>query len=63
MTDSLLLHYIPTVLVLWGIGCLILLKYPIDQARHEANVARLHSREAEAKAAIIRDGALGAPTR
>ena len=63
MTDSLLLHYIPTVLVLWGIGCLILLKYPIDQARHEANVARLFAQEAEAKAAIVRDGALGAPTR
>lgn len=63
MTDSLLLHYIPTVLVLWGIGCLILLNYPIDEARHEANVARLRSEEAEAMAAIVRDGALGAPTR
>lgn len=63
MTDSLLLHYIPTVLVLWGIGCLILLNYPIDEARHEANVARLRAEEAEAMAAIVRDGALGAPTR
>ena len=63
MTDSLLLHYIPTVLVLWGIGCLILLRYPIDEARHQDNVARLRAQEAEAKAAIVRDGALGAPTR
>ena len=63
MTDSLLLHYIPTVLALWGIGCLILLNYPIDEARHEANVARLRAEEAEAMAAIVRDGALGAPTR
>ena len=63
MTDSLLLHYIPTVLMLWGIGCLILLKYPIDQTRHEANVTRLRAEEAEAMAAIVRDGAIGAPTR
>ena len=59
MTDSLLIHYIPTVLLLWGIGCLFLLFYPIDRARHEANVERLHAEEAQAKAELLRDGALG----
>ena len=61
MTDSLLIHYIPTVLLLWGIGCLFLLFYPIDRARHEANVERLHAEEAQAKAELLRDGALGPP--
>jgi Na+/melibiose symporter-like transporter len=61
MTDSLLIHYIPTVLMLWGVGCLILLFYPIDRARHEANVERLRAEEAEANANMIRDAAHGAP--
>jgi len=61
MTDSLLVHYIPTVLTLWGVGCLFLLAYPIDRARHEANVERLRAAEAEANAEMIRDAAHGAP--
>jgi Na+/melibiose symporter-like transporter len=61
MTDSLLIHYIPTVLMLWGVGCLILLFYPIDQARHEANVERLRAEEAQANDNMTRDAAHGAP--
>ena len=61
MTDSLLVHYIPTVLVLWGVGCLILLFYPIDRARHEANVARLRAEEAEANDIMLRGSASGNP--
>lgn len=54
MTDSLLIHYIPTVLLLWGVGCPILLLYPIDRARHEVNVARLRAEEAEAQSVDCR---------
>lgn len=61
MTDSLLIHYIPTVMLLWGVGALILLFYPIDRARHEANVARLRAEEAEAADATMRGAASGAP--
>ena len=61
MTDSLLIHYIPTVMLLWGVGALILLFYPIDRARHEANVARLRAEEAEAADAMMRNAASCAP--
>lgn len=63
MTDSLLAHYIPVVICLWGVGVLCLLFYPIDEKRHEANVARLKALEAEAKAKVIADTPLGAPVR
>ena len=61
MTDSLLLHYIPTVMLLWGVGAMILLFYPIDRARHEANVARLRAEEAQAAETTMREAASGAP--
>lgn len=50
MTDSLILHYVPMVLALWGIGCLFVWFYPITEAIHQANVERLRAREAEATA-------------
>ena len=61
MTDSLLVHYIPTVMLLWTVGALILLFYPIDRARHEANVARLRAEEAQAADTTMREAASGAP--
>lgn len=48
MEQSLLAHYIPTVVALWTVGCLILLFYDIDAKRHGSNVARLRAREAHA---------------
>lgn len=63
MVNSLLAHYVPTVVVLWGLGSLFLLLYPIDKARHEANLERLRAREAEAKEAAVRDAPIGAPAR
>lgn len=50
MVDSLLAHYLPTVLILWIVGVSILLFYPITRQKHEENVARLRAVEAEAKA-------------
>jgi glycoside/pentoside/hexuronide:cation symporter, GPH family len=61
MTDSLLIRYIPTVILLWGVGSLFLLFYRIDRARHEANVERLRAEEAEADADRVRDAVHGAP--
>ena len=63
MTDSLLIHYIPTVICLWTAGALILLFYPITKARHEANVEVLRAREAEARAREMDNAPLGAPIR
>ena len=63
MMDSLLIHYIPTVIVLWGLGVLFLLFYPIDKARHEANVERLKALEAEALSKEFEGASLGAPAR
>ena len=63
MLKSLLAHYIPTTMALWGLGVLILLFYPIDRRRHEDNVARLRALEAEARAQTIEDAPLGAPAR
>jgi glycoside/pentoside/hexuronide:cation symporter, GPH family len=42
---------------------LILLFYPIDQKKHEENVARLKALEAEAKAHEVADSPIGAPAR
>lgn len=50
MTDSLIAHYVPMVMALWGIGCLVLWFYPITEAKHRANVETLRAREAEANA-------------
>lgn len=47
MVESLLAHYIPTVLALWTIGVFILLFYPITQKKHQENLARLREIEAE----------------
>lgn len=63
MTDSLLLHYIPTSMTLWAAGALILLLYPITKAKHEANVEVLRARQAEAMAREADNAALGAPAR
>lgn len=63
VVDSLLIHYIPTVITLWTIGALILVFYPITRARHERNVEILRAREAEAREQQQRDAALGGPAR
>lgn len=63
MMDSLLIHYIPTVIVLWGLGAMFLLFYPIDEARHEANVERIKALEAEALTKEFEAASLGAPAR
>ena len=63
MTDSLIIHYVPMVVGLWAIGCLIIWFYPITEAKHLANVERLRAREAEAKSREILDAPLGAPAR
>lgn len=63
MTDSLLLHYVPMSMGLWGVGALILLFYPITKVRHEANVELLRAREAEAMAVEAANAPLGAPAR
>lgn len=49
MEQSLLLHYVPTVLLLWGVGCTILLFYNIDASRHRQNIATLRARAAKAR--------------
>ena len=61
MVKSLLAHYIPTVLILWTVGVLILLFYPITQKKHEENVARLRAIEAEATASEIANAPIGTP--
>ena len=63
MEKSLLLHYIPVSAGLWITGALCLLFYPITEASHRANVARLRAREAQAREQVIRDGAFGSPAR
>lgn len=63
MTDSLLVHYIPTSMGLWTLGALILLFYPITRVRHEANVEILRAREAEARAREADNAPIGAPAR
>lgn len=63
MLDSLLAHYIPVVFVLWTVGCLLLLFYPITRERHERNLAALRAREAEALARELDNAPLGAPAR
>lgn len=63
MTDSLIAHYVPMVMGLWIVGCAIIWFYPITEAKHLANVARLRAREAEAKAREMQDAPLGAPAR
>lgn len=50
MTDNLIAHYVPSVMALWWIGCLVIWFYPITEAKHLANVERLRAREAEARA-------------
>lgn len=63
MTDSLIAHYVPTVMALWALGCLIIWFYPIDEAKHLANVERLRARQAEAKSRDLQDAPIGAPAR
>ena len=47
MLDSLLMHYLPIVALLWGTGVAILTLYPLTQAKHEENVATLRKRAAD----------------
>jgi GPH family glycoside/pentoside/hexuronide:cation symporter len=63
MEQSLLIHYLPVTIGLWLVGVLFLLFYPITEAKHRENVARLQALEAEAREQVIRDGAFGAPAR
>lgn len=63
MEKSLLIHYIPASAGLWIVGALILLFYPITEAKHLENLERLRSREAQAREQVIRDGAFGSPAR
>lgn len=60
---SLVIHYIPCSIGLWAAGALFLLFYPINRAKHEANVAALQAREAEARASEMDNAAIGAPAR
>lgn len=61
--DSLIAYYVPTTFLLWIVGAAILSFYPIDQARHERNLAALRAREAEAMANEAANLPLGAPAR
>lgn len=63
MTDSLIVHYVPMVVGLWAIGCLLIWFYPITEAKHLANIERLRAREAEARSRELQDAPLGAPAR
>jgi Na+/melibiose symporter-like transporter len=63
MTDSLIIHYVPMVVGLWVVGCLVIAFYPITEAKHLANIERLRAREAEACSRMAQDAPLGAPTR
>ncbi len=60
---SLIAHYVPVVICLWGLGVLFLLFYPINQEMHEQNVERLKALEAEAKAKEAQEVVAGAPAR
>lgn len=61
MIRTLVIGYVPTAIALWTIGALFLLFYPITREKHEANVAVLKAREAEAMAARIDNMPLGGP--
>ena len=63
MTDSLIAHYVPMVVGLWALGCLLIWFYPITEAKHLANVERLRAREAEAANRMVQDAPIGAPAR
>jgi Na+/melibiose symporter-like transporter len=63
MTDSLIAHYVPMVVGLWAVGCLLIAFYPITEAKHLANVERLRAREAEATSQKVQDAPIGAPVR
>lgn len=60
---NLVAYYVPTTFLLWIVGAAILSFYPIDQARHERNLASLRAREAEAFASEAANLPLGAPVR
>ncbi|MBR2173863.1 MFS transporter [Sphingopyxis sp.] len=62
MELSLLVHYVPTIVVLWLAGCLFLLFYNIDQDRHRANIQKLRSLEAEENARQLQDAGVASPT-
>ncbi|RZV36137.1 MAG: MFS transporter [Sphingomonadaceae bacterium] len=59
--DSLILYYVPLTVSLWLIGSLLLLSYPITEASHIRNLEILAAREAQAKAAIVRDTPIAGP--
>lgn len=61
MELSLLSYYLPTIFMLWFVGCMFLYFYDIDQGRHRANVDRLRAIKAEDRARTNQDAA-GAPS-
>ena len=61
--DSLILRYVPITFSLWAIGSALLLFYPITEAKHRENLARLKANEMRANAQTVRDGALGGTGR
>ncbi|MGI9361736.1 MAG: MFS transporter [Parasphingorhabdus sp.] len=58
MELSLLVHYVPTILTLWLFGCLFLLFYDIDQAKHRSNIGKLRALEAEDNARQLQDAGI-----
>ncbi|HEY9091837.1 MFS transporter [Parasphingorhabdus sp.] len=58
MELSLLIHYVPTILILWLLGCLLLFFYDIDQNRHRTNVGKLRALEAERNARQQQDAGI-----
>ena len=60
---NLVAYYVPTTFLLWIVGAAILSFYPIDQLRHERNLAALRARDAEAMANEAANLPLGSPAR
>lgn len=63
MIHAVVGYYVPVVISLWTLGALILLFYPITRAKHEANVAALAAREAQARAQELDNAPIGGPSR
>lgn len=62
MEQSLLAHYVPSILLLWLIGCLFLLFYDIDANRHRMNVDKLRLRGTDKSAGNAQDGSIDIAT-
>ncbi|UIP06683.1 MFS transporter [Erythrobacter sp. SDW2] len=55
ISDSLILWYVPITVGLWLLGSLMLLWYPITEAKHRANLDALAARAAQEKEQSLRD--------